>query len=408
MESCIFYFFTLNFLLFNILAFKFHDIRYFRAQQFRDRNDFIHDEYIDYFSESIKFERYNALSYDKEPLLFISGLDLTCYFSELALNDLSSKYDVWMMKANANDRTTFTEAGALAIRFISRFKKPVVLVGESFGGLLASYVAVRARDAISNLVLLNPSSSYDRTLWPLIGPYVANAGRAYGISGVAVAAVTMVQPNQIITQAKNIIGRIRSVDDSVREAQAIINIPKLVTSLLPAETLKWRLRAWLMQGSHIMKDKYANISTPTLILVGAGDRLIPSSEEGRRLLREMKNAQVEVKEYPQGGHLLLDGTFNLTDIFRESKLFPNTNANPMMNPVQPIPELITDYYPSQETIEEFEQILFTFRRVVSPVMLTRRGDGSLKRGIMSVPVGTEGRPVLLVGNHQLYGKLLKL
>ena len=41
---------------------------------------------------------------------------------------------------------------------------------------------------------------------------------------------------------------------------------------------------------------------------------------------------------------------------------------------------------------------------VSPVFLTRRADGVIVKGIDDVPTGTSsGRPVLFVGNHQLYG-----
>lgn len=37
------------------------------------------------------------------------------------------------------------------------------------------------------------------------------------------------------------------------------------------------------------------------------------------------------------------------------------------------------------------------------MFLTRGKDGQLKRGLDAVPTGLSGRPVLLVGNHQLYG-----
>lgn len=44
-----------------------------------------------------------------------------------------------------------------------------------------------------------------------------------------------------------------------------------------------------------------------------------------------------------------------------------------------------------------------FINALSPVFLTRGPGGQLVRGLQDVPTGTEGRPVLLVGNHQLYG-----
>jgi len=41
--------------------------------------------------------------------------------------------------------------------------------------------------------------------------------------------------------------------------------------------------------------------------------------------------------------------------------------------------------------------------LTSPVFFSRDDGGKIVRGLQSVPTGVQGRPVLLVGNHQLLG-----
>ena len=259
--------------------------------------------------------------HSKQILLYLPGLDGFGAFSVPALGDKLQNYEVWKMSVLQEDRSTFIEIASKVINFVQSQNEPVVLMGESFGGLLATYVALRAKEHVYSMVLVNPATSFDRTSWPVLGQVLSKTGIWYGLSGTAVLAATIVDFVHLRAKGSAIINKIVTPDDALVEFADVLSYPKKVANHFPAETLAWRLRAWLMQGSHIMKDKYANISTPTLILVGAGDRLIPSSEEGRRLLREMKNAQVEVKEYPQGGHMILDGTIDLTDIFLNKNVF---------------------------------------------------------------------------------------
>ena len=60
------------------------------------------------------------------------------------------------------------------------------------------------------------------------------------------------------------------------------------------------------------------------------------------------------------------------------------------------------YHYTRMTVSNLTQY-GAFINALSPVFLTRGPGGQLVRGLQDVPTGTEGRPVLLVGNHQLYG-----
>ena len=48
--------------------------------------------------------------------------------------------------------------------------RPVYLLGESFGGLLAIAVAAELPDLVDRVVLVNPATSFTRSVWPVLGP----------------------------------------------------------------------------------------------------------------------------------------------------------------------------------------------------------------------------------------------
>ena len=48
--------------------------------------------------------------------------------------------------------------------------RPVYILGESFGGVLALAVAAEYPAMVDRLVLVNPASCYPRSIWPSLGP----------------------------------------------------------------------------------------------------------------------------------------------------------------------------------------------------------------------------------------------
>ena len=52
--------------------------------------------------------------------------------------------------------------------------RPVYLLGESFGAVLALAIAHDKTDLVDRLVLVNPATSYEQSIWPRLGPALAN------------------------------------------------------------------------------------------------------------------------------------------------------------------------------------------------------------------------------------------
>jgi len=331
-------------------------------------------------------------------ILYLPGLDGVGSYSNDGFLSISNEYEVWKMSITADDRNTFSGLAAKVILFISNFPSPVILIGESFGGLLATYISLRAKSHVSKTILVNPATSFDKTVWPAVGNLISNAGPAFGMLGAATIAMTSVEPYQVQLFGRQILDRINSTEDALREIGELLESPNLLAQMLPPATLRWRLSGWIRTGVHLMSDKYSEITVPTLILIGSRDRLLPSVREGYRLQEVMTSTVVEVLEFPFNGHAMLDGSRNLSAILSGSRVFGTSPPEP---PVR-------DFYPNPRDLQEVDRTLEPLFRGTSPVFLSRTVDGAVTRGLHSVPTGLSGRPVLFVGNHQLYGADLPL
>ncbi len=49
-------------------------------------------------------------------------------------------------------------------------ERPVYLLGESFGCCLSLAVAVKRPELIDRIVLVNPATSFEKSVWSTIGP----------------------------------------------------------------------------------------------------------------------------------------------------------------------------------------------------------------------------------------------
>lgn len=337
-------------------------------------------------NENVLFE-----NVEKPLLLYLPGLDGVGNYSFQALQNLSLLFDIWRLEVATNDRSRFLEISSFVSDFIRQKNQKIILMGESFGGLLACHLAIRNQENISKLILVNPATSFDQTNWPYLGNVISRTGPAFPVVGVATLLATAVEPTQFQRIGRSIVDRINSTESAIYELTNLIESGTTLTNLLPPETLRHRLSKWLQSGTKILQNRYSEISIPSLILVGENDRLLPSSIEGKRLKRILTSAVVDLRIFPNGGHAILDDTIDLLKEIQDSKIF---NEN------------LDEYkikFPSEADIESLDNQFRIFNKIVSPIFLSRNQNGRLNRGLANVPSGVCGRPVLLVGNHQLFG-----
>ena len=191
--------------------------------------------------------------------------------------------------------------------------RPVYLCGESFGGILASDVALtileeqrkpkqrreREQDASDNLgqvslkglVVVNAATCYDRSKLAAEGPVVANSNDwLYPVN--LGRLLPLFRDKYSVDQLLLILtaqGLPSVIDSAPREAymgRVAFSIPNKLR-YMPRSTLSWRLHEWLDKGCTVMESRLGGFSRErgfrALIVAGEDDLCLPSIDEARRL-----------------------------------------------------------------------------------------------------------------------------
>lgn len=368
--------------------------------------------------------------------LYLPGLDGVGISATTQFDDLAQNFELWRMSISTSDRTTFaglTETVSSFIRDVAvNLNRDIIIVGESFGGLLAPAVAMRVKaqhfrreggsenddtfvDPIKGMVLVNPATSFDETQWSNFVPFLAElqylrqedseeiGGRfklpsAYSLAGGLALAAT-VPDNTQFGNMLNIIGespRVESVRDLVDFLESIIDGFGILDSNLPADVIEFRVGQWLPVGCSVVNPRIGSLDVSTLIIAGQDDKMVPSKKESARLVDVMPNARkLEVRG---SGHFVLDNRFNLTKAIIESGIDPFDRKS------EPPYDAILDWsLPSDTEVKEIiDRNVRPLRRLVSPVFFSTSADGKRCLGLSKLPAEGEG-PLLFVSNHQFGG-----
>ncbi|KAL3769570.1 hypothetical protein ACHAWU_005522 [Discostella pseudostelligera] len=346
-----------------------------------------------------RYTSYDAMSTTREQstsnkpiLLYLPGFDGTILAPFLQFPSLGEEFDVRAMKVDMEDRSTFEELKEAVIDYLLRecgggddedgveadeeARVPpgelgvVYLMGESFGGILATEIALELnRQSYKNslelrgLILVNPATSYLRSRLYELGPPIANAKPflpalqdvQYVISLVTKLVPLFLDKGRAIQQLITILsskGLPLVVNNPQREAymgRVAFDLPNRL-KFMPKDTLKWRLEEWLEWGCGVFEDRLDMLHSArdvastasgdvesaysllklsqelrTLIVVGEYDLTLPSIEEATRLSTDVfRIARVHV--VPGAGHAsTCGGSLNLIQLLRE--VFPEINVN---------------------------------------------------------------------------------
>jgi pimeloyl-ACP methyl ester carboxylesterase len=125
-------------------------------------------------------------------LVYLPGLDGFGISATAQFDDLSSSFEFWRMTVD-HERTqlSFSDLVVSVVKFVkesasimgsNESPREVIIVGESFGGLLACAVAMALKNGQSNtscytlkgMVLVNPATSFDETIWESVVPVLSS------------------------------------------------------------------------------------------------------------------------------------------------------------------------------------------------------------------------------------------
>jgi len=341
-------------------------------------------------------------------LIYLPGIDGTGLAAYKQFPALCRNFQFEALTMPPHDRTWFPGLLEQVEHFleerVAEFppERPVYLLGESFGGILALAVATARPDLVDRVILVNPATSYPNSIWPTLGPLLPRVPQSvYDAVPIALAPVL---GNPLSLAAAGIDRSLPLQEQAAGFVQGVTNlIPQLgaLTSILPPATLAWKLRL-LAEGCRYMEGRFGEVQARVLLLIGDSDLLIPSKEEGERLEKLLPRCVVKVL----GGRshaMLQEAGFDIMGEL-ESEGFYTIRRNTST----PVTRRSRDRFGTSNAIDlptpvELENLagrsLSWLKRLTSPVFFSRDASGSVQRGLAGIP---RTKPLLFVGNHQTY------
>lgn len=236
-------------------------------------------------------------SSDLPLFVFVPGLDGTGYLYQQQTLGLRRFFDVRFLSISNQDRGDWQ---SLSLDVVSLIKaeiehksfSSVYLCGESFGACLALKIALFSPNLIERLILVNPASSFARSVW--VGwaiPWLSLVPASFYLGLMATFLPFLADTARMTPSSRSLL---------LKAMQSV-----------PQDTVVWRLS--LLQQFTFSNQKVSLLPMSVLLLAGTRDRLLPSVEEVGRLNRLFHRAKVQL--LPNSGHAcLLESKVNLAEI----------------------------------------------------------------------------------------------
>ncbi|KAL6627861.1 hypothetical protein ACP70R_031587 [Stipagrostis hirtigluma subsp. patula] len=331
---------------------------------------------------------------DAPLMLYLPGVDGMGVGLFMHHKALGRMFELRCMHIPFHDRTPFEELVVMVEDVVRKEhatspKRPIYLLGNSFGGCLALAVAARNPRIDLILVLVNPATSFERSdiqrLLSVVSPFSDQACMAitallnYNIDNeVSMAVTSMIDgkhPLQALSRLTN------NMSCFLKHSKILDKIPE--------DTLRWKMKL-IKRAASYANYRLQSVQAEVLLLVSCADRLLPSKSEANRLQKFLPKCKVYF--FANHGHsLLLEYGVHVSSIIKCTDLYRHSRRH----------HRVFDFIPPSTTeLKEVDKASWDLRFRTCPVMYSTMEDGTVVRGLAGVP--DEG-PVLLVGNHMLLG-----
>ncbi|KAJ8602466.1 hypothetical protein CTAYLR_001308 [Chrysophaeum taylorii] len=341
------------------------------------------------------FERYDPSATGLPKLLIFPGIDGSAKVGVRNPARLLKEYfDVRVLRLGPDDRSTHEELVELAVREMDGSR--CVLVGESMGGVTALGVALEHEDLVTAIVVANPATSYDRAPIRAVAPVLPLLPRPVYESLPALVTPLFGRPDWY----EGLLEEKESTSSDKNIVSEVLRRSRALSGVLPPEALAWRERELVREGgaevNALIERRRRSKQKPrwsgsAVFVAGTRDLVLPSVDECRRLVRVLGGRVVESRA---AAHVILD-ELNLPQLLART---PGVSLRRRSNDSADadVDELLAP----QSDIERLMRAAF---RVVSPLFFsTNPATGRVSKGLEHVPVAGN-RPVVLCGNHQLFG-----
>ena len=244
---------------------------------------------------------------------------------------LSEQYDVrvqdvsFSSSANAASYEMVVDDVADFLREAQLDARGSIVIGESYGGVIAAGVALRHPELVRGLILVNPATAVSvmpelqedikmmrfGNVPDVLYPFVlfAKVGRKTFDNGFLATAV-----NDILIEKK--MEKLRETDPGLAGYYntALEDFIGQLTSVKEAAFWRGRL-AQLVAGCAYVEPRLASIVQPTLVVAGTADALLDSAPEAARLARILPQCEAHLVE--GAGHAgTLDQRVDLPRVIR--------------------------------------------------------------------------------------------
>ncbi|KAD6453628.1 hypothetical protein E3N88_08333 [Mikania micrantha] len=329
---------------------------------------------------------------DSPVLLYLPGIDGIGVGLVIHEKTLGKVFSVQCLHIPVWDRTSLEGLIQLVeetvkIEHTLSPNKPIYLLGESFGGVLALAVAARNPTIDLILILANPATSFERS--PLRSfPYIVNdwPEEHYGMLFYIMSPIVgdYMKISMVKSYGRN---HLESIWQLLASFYKDLPLLSAMHRILPKDTLAWRLK--LVESAAAYANSRLHVVTCQVLVLASGkDNILPSKDEARRLYRRLKHCDVRVFE--ENGHtVLLESGVNVLSAIKTTYMYRRFSKH----------DILKDFLPASMT--EFKSSLvdaWWYRLYIDAVMYSTMEDGKIVRGLGGIP--DEG-PVLIVGNHML-------
>eukprot|EP00798_Chlamydomonas_sp_ICE-L_P020293 gene20293-27050_t len=218
----------------------------------------------------------------------------------------------------------------------SRPDRPIYLLGESFGALLALALANQMPD-IDRVILVNPATGFAKSAWPRIGPLLTSLPETlYNTLPIALSPLI---GNPIAMAMHGVRANQNLPNQASDFAYSLLDlIPELsmLRLVLPPATLSWRLRL-LAQGAESANKNLNKVKQRCLLLVGELDLIVPNKDESKRLMKTLPRCQL--RSLPRRTHAMLQesGVELMTILHEEGFYVPVRRMSNKRKTVEPSP-----------------------------------------------------------------------
>ncbi|ALF55452.1 alpha/beta hydrolase [Nostoc piscinale CENA21] len=249
--------------------------------------------------------------------VYLPGMDGTGELLRSQTSGLETGFDVRCLAIPRKDLTTWEELTNNVLDLIhaeleKSSQRSVYLCGESFGGCLAMKVATKAPHLFKRIILINPASAFR------LRPFLDWASQ-----------LSCLVPESLYDiGALGLLPFLASLERMTRSDRH--ELLKTMRSV-PSVTVNWRLA--LLREFAVDNDQLRRLTQPILLIAGAGDRLLPSVTEVRRIAAILPKSQVLI--LPNSGHAcLLEKDISLYEILQNNNFLETPNQKVYKLPVK--------------------------------------------------------------------------